>query len=370
MRGVQLRTDGNIRARPPGPLRVLVVDDDPVYRNIVSRTLSRLAQVEVVAGVGTIAQAQARLAQGGIDLVSLDVVLRDESGLDLLRWIRQHHPGVPTVLVTGGSGTGVTTSVDALLIGAAALVLKPSGASAAQELSTALERVVDAVRSSLVTSTVAPPRERIEVPPPRTAHFAMRRELVAVGASTGGPPVLVEFLKRLPPAFSVPVVITQHMPSLHVPYFAELLAKQSGRRVVLARHSDPVEPSTVYLACGGLHLTVARRANLLVLQQDQGPEEHNCRPAVDPLFRSVAAACGSASVAVLMTGMGTDGAAGAVVLRAKGAPVVVQDQATSVVWGMPGAAVAAGGADAVAPGPELANWVVKWTSGHKQHGKG
>jgi two-component system chemotaxis response regulator CheB len=205
-------------------------------------------------------------------------------------------------------------------------------------------------------------------PRPRTTPItlgmpvlAFAREVIAVGASTGGPPVVLAFLRSLPHSYAVPILVTQHMPAQHMPYFIDLLARQSGRLVVRAEHGAPVIPGTVYVA-QATHLGLARRNDRLTIKLDDGPEENNCKPAVDPMFRSVAEVCRRAAVGVVMTGMGCDGAAGAALLRAGGAPVLVQDEASSVVWGMPGAVVAAGQADAVAPGAELADWVARWTA--------
>src|SRR5262249_28228576 len=147
----------------------------------------------------------------------------------------------------------------------------------------------------------------------------------------------------------------------HVPLYTELLAEQSGRRVSVARQGERIERGRIYVAGNGLHLRIGRLGAHLVALLDGGPEEHHCRPAVDPLFRSAAGTCGSASVGGVVAGMGRDGALGAVALRSRGAPIVVQDEASSVVWGMPGAVVAAGAADVIAPAAEVAGWVARWS---------
>jgi two-component system chemotaxis response regulator CheB len=333
-------------------LRVLVVDDAAAYRQAVSRALGKIPGV-VVAGIAAdLATARRKIEAGEIDAVTIDVNLAGESGLDLVRWLRERLPGVVPILVTSGETEGAKTAVDALLLGAAGIVLKPSGDFAADELQSALQRILQGVaRPSLRPPTV------LAVEPSRS-----QRELVAVGASTGGPPVLLTFLQSLPRDFEVPIVIVQHMPKEHVPYFAELLGQRSGRPVRVADDGELVRTGVTYVAGHGLHLRVSRRRDGLVLYQHDGPPEHNCRPAVDPLFRSVAEACGPTAVGVVMSGMGSDGALGAVELASRGAPVVVQDERSSVVWSMPGAVCAAGVASAVVPADQLGAWVVRRTS--------
>jgi two-component system chemotaxis response regulator CheB len=343
-----------------GRARVLVVDDDAAYRRIVGLALEGLPNVQLAGVAPTLAIARRRIADGDIDAVTLDVVMRDECGLELLEWIRANHPRLVTILLTAGQSSAACRAVDALLLGASAIVLKPSGANAAQELRTALARQLTGVGQR---SNHQP------LPRPGVTHtslaveFAAPREVVAIGASTGGPPVIMRFLRELPAHFPVPLVITQHMPKTHLPYFVALLAEQSGRRVSAAHHGTVLAAGCAYVATGDGHLVLQRSGDNLVILCDAGPEEHNCKPAVDPMFRSVARTSGAASIGVLMTGMGSDGALGALALRGSGAPVVVQDKDTSVVWGMPGAAVAQGAADKVLPAEQLAKCVVAWTSG-------
>ncbi len=297
------------------------------------------------------ALAQRRLEQGNIDAVTLDVTLNGESGLELLKWIRKFHPRVMTVLVTAGEKTGARTEVDALLLGAAALIIKPSGPNAAELLKGQLLRALEGAGRKEVSRVVS-----LAPCPP-----AAPRELIAIGASTGGPPVVQAFLSGLPASFDVPVVIVQHMPTAHVPYFAELLVTRTGRPGKVAEDGERVLPGHFYLAGFGKHLVVRRRHGELYLHHDHGPEEHFCRPAVDPFFRSVAAVCGATAAGVVMTGMGSDGGAGALALHAAGAPVVVQDEASSVVWSMPRAVVDRGAACAVVARTELSRIILSWT---------
>lgn len=349
-------------------VRVLVVDDDPVYRRILKKTLAEIPGVETVGAAADIAGAWCALDGGNaVDLVTVDVVLGQDSGLDLVPRIQERFPGMHVVVLTSSVAREAVRGVGALLLGAGALVMKPVGPSAPEELRSALAREVRACRQRRIPR---PPRPLAASAPVKSHDLGLpvtpsRREVVVVGASTGGPAVLRQFLKSLPPDFKVPILVVQHMPRLHVPYFAELLSRESERDVCLAVDGEAIQPGRVYVACDGRHLELAEVAGHLVLKQTDAPEEHHCRPAVDPLFRSVAALCGKGAVGVVMTGMGEDGAAGARALVDKGAPVVAQDRDTSTVWGMPGAVVAAGAATAVVPGNLLASVVSGWTLGWK-----
>lgn len=327
-----------------GPMRVLIVDDDAVYRRILSQTFASLPGARVVAAVGTLQAAKDALTAGGIDMVTLDVVLDGASGLDILPWLNRHHPKVLTVLLTSGTERRASQSIDAMLLGASTFILKPSGPGAPAKLKSELERFV---------TNAFPPKPARLGGKTATLMLAGRRELVAVGASTGGPPVVLQFCKDLPQDLRVPILVTQHMPLTHLADFVAMLNYPGGRRAVAAREGSIIEPNTVVVAASDCHLGVARQGSVLVVRELHTSAENFCRPAVDPMFRAVAQACGSAAVGVVMTGMGSDGAKGAAVLQAKNAPVVVQDEASSVVWGMPGATVQAGAASDVVPAARL-----------------
>lgn len=334
-------------------VRVFIVDDDPVYRHILTRGFERIPNAQVVGTATNLQVARRKLAHLEVDLVILDVVLQAESGLDLLPWMQQHMPRVVTVLLTSGNDRGATLGVDALLAGASTLVLKPSGPDAAEQLQGALTRLVEEVGNPKPRDVIRPPPT---LPPP-----AAPREVVAMGASTGGPLVVLQFLCALPESFEVPVLVVQHMMQVHVRYFADQLQRVCHRKVSLVTGDLPVLPSCVYVAGGGLHMALQRDYRGLRVRQVPGPEEHYCRPSVNVLLRSVADVCGSAAIGVVMTGMGADGADGALAMRHVGAPMLAQDRASSVVWGMPGAVVEAGAASEVLPASELAGAVQRLT---------
>lgn len=338
-------------------LNGLVVDDDAAYRRILTTSLQRIG-VANVSVAGDLSLARSKLDREAIDFVTIDIVMRGESGLELLKWMQTHHPDIATILVTSGAESAACRAVDALLLGATALVLKPSGPLAAARLDQSLYEVVSGLSVVRHADTGIPTLARKEASALRSAH----RDLIVVGASTGGPPVVMKFIEGLPKPLRTPILITQHMPATHMPHFATLLKERTGVNVDIAHDREEVQSGRVYVAPGGLHLRVERGPRRLILCHDQGPEEHHCRPAVDPMFRSAAIACGGALVGVVMTGMGADGALGAMALRERGAPVVIQDRESSVVWGMPGAVASKGAADVVAPADDLANWVASLDS--------
>jgi two-component system chemotaxis response regulator CheB len=348
-----------IAQAPPGkaarPLRLVVLDDDAVFRTVLSRLLTSLG-LEVVAACSTIESARKRLAGGDVDAVTVDVVLRNESGLDFLKWCRATHPSVITVLVTAGTEKGARTGVDAVFLGASALLTKPDAKS--------LAGFEDELRRVFADGKGREPsaQQRRPIVPPSGPRLKPepRRDLLAIGSSTGGPPALLKVLKGLPAWFTAPIVITQHMPSLHLGYLAELLTQQGGRPVEVAMDRAPLQKGRAYLAGHGKHLTIERVGGQLVSRHFDGPAEHHCKPAVDPMFRSIAQVCPGTCLALVLTGMGADGAKGAVALRQTGNPVLIQDQDSSVVWGMPGAVMNAGAADAVASIDRLSQTVLEW----------
>jgi two-component system chemotaxis response regulator CheB len=335
-------------------LGVLVVDDDAVCRRSLQAIVGTVSGVHVVGTARDIETAKRAIERGDVSILTLDVVLKAESGLDLLSWLAAEHSEISVIVVTAGRDTAARTEVDAIFLGASALLLKPDNGASRQEFEQAL------CRTLVQMSERQEPRP--VTPAPQTAPTAAFREVIAVGASTGGPPVVLGFLKSLRASFEVPILVVQHMPQAHVGYYAEHLQAHARRPVLLGRHGEVVQRGRVYVAPGGVHMQVVRVGSKLAIHLDDGPEEHYCRPAVDPLFRSVAAACGASSVGVVVTGMGSDGAIGATLLRKAGAPVVVQDRQSCVVWGMPGAVVRAGAASAEVPAAELAEVVMRWTS--------
>jgi two-component system chemotaxis response regulator CheB len=342
-----------------GPVRVLIVDDSVVVRRLLSEILSAEPGLEVagVAGTGSTALAKVDLLRP--DIITLDVELPDMSGLDVLAEIRKRAPKLPVIMFSSLTQRAAATTVEALALGATDCVAKPSGDGGR-------EAATEQVRRELVTKVRALAEAiRPSAPSPRHSHIpcapvANRRiEILAVGASTGGPNALATLFQHIPATLRVPVVIVQHMPPLFTRMLAERLAGTCPLPFREAADGDVLEPGTAWIAPGDFHMTLVRQRGKVIVALTQAPPENSCRPAVDVLFRSVAEVYGSATLATVLTGMGQDGFRGIEVLAGKGAQVVVQDEASSVVWGMPGIVARSGLAQAVLPLPRMADELMR-----------
>ena len=333
---------------------VLVVDDSVVVRRLVSDALRDVPGLRVVGSAPNGRIALAKVALLRPQIVILDVEMPDLGGLDTLRELQLRHPSVPVIMFSTGSASGVNSTLDALAAGARDYVLKPSNIrSVAESISMVREQLVPRIRAlhSAPAAAVAP---RAEPARRRPGRF----DIVAIGCSTGGPEALTRVLGALPANLGIPVLVVQHMPPTFTKLFADRLNRTIELTVVEATADLRLQEGTVYLAPGDRHLEVVRAGADVVTRLSDGPPEHFCRPAVDVLFRSVARVFGGATLAVVLTGMGQDGRRGAAELRAAGAEIVAQDEATSVVWGMPGAVVGAGLADAVLPLDSVADYLL------------
>jgi two-component system chemotaxis response regulator CheB len=337
----------------------MVVDDSVVVRKIVTDVLSQDPGIEVVGTAVNGRVALAKLAALEPDLVTMDIEMPHMNGIEAVRAIRAGEGGaarsrLPIVMFSTLTERGAAATLDALAAGANDYVTKPANVgSVAQSMESVREQLIPRIRA--LTGRPAAPAARAavpalpRVPAPRTGPRSKPAVLV-VGSSTGGPEALATVLPHLPASLPVPVLMVQHMPPVFTRQFAQRLDRLSALRVVEAVDGTPLLPGTVHLAPGDHHLVIrADRAGTLRTALTQDPPENFCRPAVDPLFRSAVAAYGGAVLGVVLTGMGSDGRQGAGAIREAGGTVLVQDQATSVVWGMPGAIAQAGYADEVLP---------------------
>jgi two-component system chemotaxis response regulator CheB len=349
-------------------IRVLIVDDAVVVRRLVTEALSADPLMEVVGAAANGRIALAKIPQVNPDLVVLDVEMPELNGLETLREIRKDYPRLPVIMFSTLTERGAATTLDALALGANDYVTKPANVGS---VVAAIERV----RSELipkakalcgadaggVSATHVEPRTlpRIGKPPVRPATPPPPVEVVAIGVSTGGPNALAQVIPQLPAGFPVPVLVVQHMPPIFTKLLAERLSAQAQMPVEEARFGARPDAGTIWMAPGDFHLVVRREGTRLSLQTHKGPFENSCRPAVDVLFRSVAEIYGAASLAVVMTGMGQDGLRGCEDIRGAGGQVVVQDEASSVVWGMPGFVANAGLADKILPLDQLPGEIVR-----------
>ncbi len=357
-------------------LTVLIVDDELIYRTFLSRVMAALDGVELVPPAANGRIALARLKAKAVDLVLLDMKMPEMSGLETLRRIRQDHPEVGVIMISGEYASDAKVVIEALELGALdflpkAMVAEPDGNSvltlrahlrtlfhqfqgrrALQQARRMASRAGNSTDSGRTQTDVVPGSGTADPPcavhggppsrtvPVRAARFG-RIEVVAIGTSTGGPNALGEVIPRLPKDLAVPILIVQHMPPFLTASLAQSLDAKSAMGVHEALDNEPLEAGNVYLAPGGRHLTVASEpshpggSRRRFIRLDDGPPENSVRPSADVLFRAVAKSFGGHTLAVIMTGMGNDGMKGVQALKEHGCYCITQTQETCVVYGMP-----------------------------------
>lgn len=335
-------------------IRVLVVDDSLVIRRLVVDALGADPQIEVVGVAANGRIALDRITQLAPDVVTMDVEMPEMNGIEAVRMLRRSHPRLPVVMFSTMTERGAAATLDALAAGASDYVTKPSNVgSFAESQRNVREQLIPKLKAltgrrratAAPRPAAAPPAGNPGPRPRRTSPFGV----LAVGCSTGGPDALATLLPTLATDLPVPVVVVQHMPPVFTRLLAERLDAQSRVTVAEARDGEWLTAGRVLIAPGGRHLVVRRRGASAVVELSDEPPENFCRPAVDVLFRSVADVYGDRVLAVVLTGMGRDGELGARTIRDAGGSVWVQDDASSVVWGMPGAIANAGLASRVLP---------------------
>ncbi|WP_432502211.1 protein-glutamate methylesterase/protein-glutamine glutaminase [Kineococcus arenarius] len=338
-------------------IRVLVVDDSVVVRRIVTDVLASDPAVEVVGTAPNGKVALDKIQQLKPDAVTLDIEMPVMDGLQTIKEIRRLDRRLPVVMFSTLTERGASATLEALSSGASDYVTKPANVGSVSESMESVRAELIPKIKALVPGVAAPPAAtgaRAAAPAApvavrsRTGAVGTPRALV-VGSSTGGPEALSSVLAKLPAGLGVPVLVTQHMPPVFTRMYAQRLDKVSALNVVEAVDGQDVVAGTVYVAPGDFHMEVVRRGTALVVKLQQGPPENFCRPAVDVMVRSAVAAFGGDLLALILTGMGSDGKLGCKAVAAAGGQVVVQDEATSVVWGMPGAVAREGIADEVLP---------------------
>jgi len=343
-------------------IRILVVDDSVVIRKMLCDTLSKDPELEVIASASDGRIALAKIAQLHPDLVTLDIEMPVMNGLETLGEIRKSDPKLPVIMFSNLTEHGAAATLDALSLGASDYATKPSRTGspggAIEAIQAELIPKIKALCPATLSKPKTQPTQRPAAPLPRT-RLKQPVEIVAIGTSTGGPNALAEVLPRIPRDFPVPIVVVQHMPPIFTHLLAQRLAKQSKIPVAEGRAGENLTAGHVWIAPGDFHMTVARAGVHWRLDLKQEPPRHSCRPAVDVLFRSVATVFGGNVLGVVMTGMGSDGVLGAQQIREAGGEVIIQDQASAVVWGMPGLVYAAGQADGVYPLDQLASEITR-----------
>lgn len=338
-------------------IRVLVVDDSVVIRRLVTHALDEDPVIEVVGTASNGAIALERIPQFNPDVLTLDIEMPQMDGLEMLRHVRRDFPQLRVIMFSTLTERGAAVTLEALTLGADDYVTKASNegsldrsmARLRQELIPKIKQFFRMPQPAPNLAAAWPRPSHVPVAPAMRAETKVRPKAVAIGVSTGGPTALASILPELPAGFHLPILIVQHMPPLFTRLLAERLHSTCQLPTQEATQGGSVEPGKILIAPGDFHMKLARNGGAVHVSLDQTPPQNSCRPAVDALFSSAAEVYGGAVIAVVLTGMGQDGMRGAQILKAQGACVLAQDEASSVVWGMPGAVVNAGIADSVLP---------------------
>jgi two-component system chemotaxis response regulator CheB len=342
------------------PIRILVVDDAVVARRVISDILAAEDDFEVVGTAPDGNLALRKIARLHPDVVTLDIDMPNLDGMQTLSAIRSDYPDIRVIMVSNHTRRGAAITVEALFSGASDYVTKAARTSSAEEARTYIrEQLVPKVRALAPAGGIAATAARAKAARPISRRRIPDIEVVVIGSSTGGPNALTAILEALPTDFPVPVLIVQHLPENFTTFLAKRLDSISALPVREATNRTPIEPGSVWIAPGNLHLETRSAGSGFQLVTNDGPLVNSCKPAADVLFRSVAKCYGPSVLAVVLTGMGQDGLDGCRDISAAGGQVIVQDRATSVVWGMPGQVAEAGLAESVLPISEIGAEIVR-----------
>lgn len=342
-------------ASPERPIRLLIVDDSVVARSVLERIIGQDQRFEVCEKVASAAAALKYLATHSVDIIMLDVEMPGQSGLAALPEILRLSGNAKAIILSGNCGQGSAAAVEALAMGASDIMSKPgSNAFGGQFSEQLIERLLKLGHRLAELQHDLPP-----APVPlrkRRAHAPIA--CLGVGASTGGIHALGQLFDGLGGGLGVPVLLTQHLPPSFMPYFSAQLTRMTPMPVKIAEEGDVLRPDHVYIAPGEANLTCRRWRNGQVsVVLDPTREPLASLPAVDPMFLSMAESYGAGAVAVVLTGMGRDGTAGAERIAAAGGLIIAQDAASSVVWGMPGSVARAGLASATLPPERIGGFI-------------
>ncbi len=370
------------------PIRVRVVDDAAVVRSLLTRWIDAEPDMKIVASLRTGREAIAHIEGDETDVVLLDVDMPELDGISALPLLLQKQRDLVVIMVSTLTRRSAEISLRALDLGAADYVPKPEAARSSGESSFSFRReLIEKVRTlgrhrwsrrhfAQERPARSSPRSeplpgpQATVAPEETHGFPLRPfaltppRALLIGSSTGGPQALTCLIEKLPAAIDrAPVLITQHMPPTFTTVLAEHLSRAGGRGAHEAEHGEPVLAGGIYVAPGGRHMRVVRGGDGVRIEIGDDAPINFCKPSVDALFSSAADVWGASSLAVVLTGMGSDGSHGAAAIAAAGGSVIAQDEATSVVWGMPRAVAQAGLCSAVLPLDQIAPKVIRLFAG-------
>jgi len=333
--------------------RVLIVDDAVVVRKMLCDGIAQDADLEVAGSAANGRIALAKLQALNPDIVVLDVEMPEMDGLETVRELRKMGERVPVIMFSTLTERGASITLEALALGATDYVSKPSNLNVAATSEVIARELIPRIRAichisdGIVTApTTPPPALKPKMGAPRPS---LPVQVVTIGVSTGGPDALARVIPLLPANLPVPVVVAQHMPPIFTALLASRLSCKAALPVKECVSGEPLLPGSVVIAPGDFHMVASQEEGVIRLRTHQGPKENFCRPSVDVLFRSIANVYGGRVLGVVLTGMGQDGLKGCEQLRSLGARIYVQDEASSVVWGMPGFVARAGLADKILP---------------------
>lgn len=339
----------NVAGLPPAPVRVLIVDDSVVARSVIARMIDATDRFVVAGAVSNARAALDYLNSHQVEIILLDIEMPGVDGLTALPDLLVAGKGAKVLIVSSSAADGAAATIQALALGAADTLVKPGvgafGSRFADVLADKLDRLLDA------------PEAEHEPLRPATRLLVDDFDVVAIGASTGGIHALSQLLRAIPPGFQIPVLVTQHLPPSFMSYFAAQLAVLGNRPAEVAEEHMRVRPGRIIVAPGHAHLRVVRTSDGAAVRLTDERVTSGCTPSVDPMFESIADVYGARALGVVLSGMGRDGCEGSKRLAEVGAPIVVQDQASSVVWGMPGSVANAGRATAILPPDEIGRLV-------------
>jgi two-component system, chemotaxis family, protein-glutamate methylesterase/glutaminase len=369
-------------------VRVMIVDDALVVRGLFARWVEAEPDLELVASLRTGREAVNQVERADPDVVVLDIDMPELDGIAALPLLLEKKRDLVVIMASTLTRRNAEISLKALSLGAADYIPKPSSNREVTAAAAFRRELIEKIRhlglrskrlrhlndrAALLPAKSSPPLQP-QLPTHESAHppVALRAmpltppRVLLIGASTGGPQALNNIVSQIAGVLErAPVLITQHMPPTFTAILAEHLARVAKCPVREARHGEEINAGTIYLAPGGKHMKVARRDGMAVIAIDDGPLVNFCKPAVDPLFASAAAVWGPKVLALVLTGMGADGLNGAKAVVAAGGNVIAQDEATSVVWGMPGQVAHAGLCSAVLPIKEIADRLTRLFTGDR-----
>ncbi|WP_420143408.1 chemotaxis protein CheB [Sphingobium sp.] len=337
-------------------VRTLVVDDSVVVRTVIERILNADPGFTVLHKTNSAENALAYLADHVVDLILLDIELPGQSGLAALPQILQVNPDAKVVILSGKCEEGSSAAVEALALGASDILSKPGSGSFGEQFPQAL---IERLSRLFGDRPVTPPLARA-VAPPVTSPAVAPLACIGIGASTGGIHALSQLFEGLAAPLGVPILLTQHLPASFTIYFAQQLSRMTSLRVKVAETGDLLMPDTVYVAPGDAHIQLRRslHGRVVILLNPERTAAGNL-PGVDPMFSSMAEIYGAGVAGIVLTGMGRDGTLGARDIVTAGGWIVAQDEASSVVWGMPGSVAGAGLTCAIMEPLAIMNFVAR-----------